>query len=56
MEEFVTEEEEPWYDQRDLEQGEPTPPNPTPPPLTTAGPRVFMHLEVGGNLGGGCTP
>lgn len=22
MEEFVTEEEEPWYDQRDLEQGE----------------------------------
>lgn len=30
MEEFVTEEEEPWYDQRDLEQGEPTPPNPTP--------------------------
>lgn len=24
MEEFVTEEEEPWYDQRDLEQGEPS--------------------------------
>lgn len=23
MDEFVTEEEEPWYDQRDLEQGEP---------------------------------
>lgn len=23
MEEFVTEEEEPWYDQRNLEQGEP---------------------------------
>lgn len=22
MEEFVTEEDEPWYDQRDLEQGE----------------------------------
>lgn len=22
MEEFVTEEEEPWYDQQDLEQGE----------------------------------
>lgn len=22
MEEFITEEEEPWYDQRDLEQGE----------------------------------
>jgi len=22
MEEFVTKEEEPWYDQRDLEQGE----------------------------------
>lgn len=22
MDEFVTEEEEPWYDQRDLEQGE----------------------------------
>lgn len=22
MEDFVTEEEEPWYDQRDLEQGE----------------------------------
>lgn len=22
MEEFVTEDEEPWYDQRDLEQGE----------------------------------
>lgn len=25
MEEFVTEEEEPWYDQRNLEQGEPPP-------------------------------
>lgn len=55
MEEFVTEEEEPWYDQRDLEQGEPTPPNPTPFLLATAGPRVFMHLEVGGKPAGGCT-
>lgn len=26
MEEFVTEDEEPWYDQRDLEQGETSPP------------------------------
>lgn len=47
MEEFVTEEEEPWYDQRDLEQGEPTPPNPTPFLLATAGP-PGVHAFRGG--------
>lgn len=41
MEEFVTEEEEPWYDQRDLEQGEApfSSHDVTMPPSTVTAPR-----------------
>lgn len=54
MEEFVTEEEEPWYDQRDLEQGESPIHGPDTPPgdggrplqkrMTRSG---FTHNENG---------
>lgn len=49
MEEFVTEEEEPWYDQQDLEQGKTRQPSsqPAASPLSAAGPVNRPPLNKG---------
>lgn len=65
MEEFVTEEEEPWYDQRDLEQGEASfllsqvceggSHHVTMDPQSwDSGINGFIQEGVGGEEGGGC--